>query len=104
MEILASFVGAPVNALTLLIAAGVLFFQLVDRGLLKIGKSGAERVPGWAQRLDSYFNHETTDTFKRIEQNLKEMNDKMDRHNDMEKENHNKLQEILTYGVRCRDK
>lgn len=63
-----------------------------------------EIVPPWAQELQQYFNHDTTSHHTKTHELLSEISKKMDRHNEMEKDNHAKLHEILTYGVKCRDK
>lgn len=63
-----------------------------------------EKVPIWASNLQTYFNHDTTEHHEKTQELLKEISIKMDRHNDMESTNHSKLEEILKYGVKCREK
>lgn len=65
MEILASLIGAPVNALTLIIAVGILVFLLADRGLLKIGKNG-KTEGNRIDRLANYYNHDLTEKLDRL--------------------------------------
>ena len=92
--------------LLILLLVGLLFFKenlLVWLGD-KFGVKKKDMVPPWAQELQQYFNHDTTSHHEKTHSILKEISDKMDRHNDMEKENHAKLEEILKYGVKCRDK
>lgn len=86
METLLSLIGSPVNAVTFFVASGVLFFQMVDRGLIKIGKNNKERVPLWAQRLDAYYNHNTTKQNTEILGALSKLNDRIESHNTMEQE------------------
>lgn len=66
MEILTQLIGAPANALTLLIAAGILFIQMLDKGLIRIGKNQAEKVPEWGRKLTQYANHDTTERLDRL--------------------------------------
>lgn len=76
METLLTLVGSPVNALTLLIASGILVFQMADRGILKIGRS-KERIPDWAQKLIQYTNHDTTAFHKDTHEKLDKLNETM---------------------------
>ena len=52
--------------------------------------------------LKQYVNHRQSEILDNQTNLLKEISLKMDRHNDMERENHNKLEEIIKYGVNCR--
>ena len=64
MDVLTQFIGAPANALTLLIVGGVLFFQLIDRGYLKIGKT--DSFSAKIDKLAQYANHDTTERLDRL--------------------------------------
>lgn len=97
MDTLISLIGAPANALTLLIAAGVLFFQLVDRGYLKVGKSQSEVVPDWAKRLIAYNNHETTEHHRETHQKLDDLAA-------LARDSHTLLKDFDKHGVVCRTK
>ncbi len=101
-QLFTSFVGAPANALTLLIAAGLLFFHLVDKGYIKIniGKNGNGTTPvlkdketdagmrnmlqplilkmdellGSQGQLAVHFNHETTELLAEIRDGIIKLN------------------------------
>lgn len=97
MDTLISLIGAPANALTLLIAAGVLFFQLVDRGYLKVGRPQSEQTPAWAQNLMEYFNHDTTEHHEAT-------NRKLDDIAILARDSHALLRDFDKHGIRCRAK
>lgn len=106
-QLFTSLVGAPVNALTLLIASGLLFFHLVDKGYIKvnIGKNGNGAPPtspatkevmadnrnalqpllskmdellGNQGQLAGHFNHETTELLTEIRDGIVRLNQKHD--------------------------
>lgn len=97
MDTLISLIGAPANALTLLIAAGVLFFQLVDRGYLKVGKPQSEQTPAWAEELMAYYNHDTTEHQEQAER-------KLDLIVSITRDSHSLLKDFDKHGITCRTK
>ena len=100
MDTLISLIGAPANALTLLIACGVLFFQLVDRGLLKIGKNMS-----LGSRMDSltqYANHETTKRLDDLIAMEKKEHEEYDQMREIMREVHAMLKEFKEYGIKLR--
>ena len=119
MEILTQFIGAPVNAVTLLIVGGILFFNLLDRGLLHIGKekdssitevirkngtTNGEKVPEWAAKLIQYTNHETTDRLNRLIAMEEREHEQADQMREVMRDILRTLQEFREYGIPCRDK
>ena len=54
-------------------------------------------APVWASNFMAHYNDELTEILKGIK-------DAQDKHNLMEIENNSKLEEILKYGVLCRNK
>lgn len=102
-------IGAPVNALTLLMVVGLIIFQLADKGLLKIGRIGEEKTPQWARRLDAYFNHDTTSHHIETQRLLNELIQQGERNagavtevRDYIRDSSKVLERIDRDGVRCK--
>ena len=107
--ILATFIGAPVNGLTLVMVVGLIIFQLADKGLLKIGRMGEEKTPQWAKRLDAYFNHDTTSHHIETQRLLNELIQQGERQSysmtevrDYIRDSSKVLERIDREGVRCK--
>ena len=95
----------------------VLFF-LYDKGIIRFGKNGngfaptngdkissnGEKIPGWAQQLIQYYNHNATERDDKIVEKLDEVLRAQQEHNQLERENNTKINEMLRYGVPCREK
>lgn len=105
-----SFIGTPINALTLIVVGMMLFFQLVDRGYLRIGKnvnpdeeislsdketilSGIDVLTESVNRLAQYANHDTTALLTSIVDRVDELRACIGKLN-------TKLDEIQKYGVK----
>jgi len=105
-----SLLGAPVNALTLIMVVGLIITQLADKGLLRIGKQPPkEKVPEWAKRLDAYFNHDTTNHHvetQRLLHEIIELQGKQSQANieirDYIRDSSKVLERIDRDGVRCK--
>lgn len=107
--IIAAFIGAPVNALTLILVVGLIVVQLADKGLLKIGRMGEEKTPQWAKRLDAYFNHDTTSHHVETQRLLNELIQQGDQAQrgmtevrDYIRDTSKVLERIDREGVRCK--
>jgi hypothetical protein len=109
-QVFASLIGAPVNALTLVMVVGLIVTQLADKGLLRIGKQAPkERVPEWAKRLDAYFNHDTTSHHVETQRLLNEVitlqgktSESMGEIRDYIRDSSKVLERIDREGVRCK--
>lgn len=90
-------------------AAIFILFFLWQAGLIKIpflkqsGK-GEEQVPPWADKLIQHFNHETTEQNREIKEALDKFGNKLEEHDDIERETLVLLREIKEYGVPCRER
>jgi hypothetical protein len=112
MDALIQFIGAPVNALTVIMVIGLIIVQLADKGLLKIGKWGGqkeEQTPQWAKRLDAYFNHDTTSHHVETQRLLNELiqqggrnQEGMSEIRDYIRDSSKVLERIDREGVRCK--
>ena len=88
MENLLSLIGAPVNAITLIIAIGILIIMLADKGLLGVTLGKKDPITKRMDSLIEYVNHrETTKLDKLIE---------------VSTETNQLIKEIAKYGITCR--
>lgn len=102
--IIATLAQNPISSLSLGALGVIIFFQLVQNGLLniKIGGNKKETPPEWAQRLIQYANHDTTDRYKEIKEAQEKMLELMREHNKLDERVISILEEQAKYGVKCR--
>lgn len=87
MEHLLSLVGAPVNAITLVIAVGILIIMLADKGLLGVTLGKKDPITKRMDSLIEYVNHRETE--------------KLDRLIEVSIETNQLIKEIAKYGIKC---
>lgn len=90
MEHLLSLIGAPVNAITLIIAVGILVIMLADKGLLGVTLGKKDPITKRMDSLIEYVNHRETE--------------KLDKLIEIGEETRQVMKELKEYGIRCRDK
>ena len=84
----------PLNILLVV----MLYLVLAQQGVLpKLWKTldKGEQVPDWAERLLQHFNHDTTAQHDLTHSKLDRIENKVDRHNELELGNSSKLDEII---------
>jgi len=87
MEHLLSLIGAPVNAITLIIAVGILIIMLADKGLLGVTLGKKDPITKRMDSLIEYVNHRETE--------------KLDRLIEVSIETNQLIKEIAKYGIKC---
>lgn len=85
----------PLNILLVVMLYLVLANQGVVPKLWKGEKVEVDRVPDWAAQLMQHFNHDTTDQHNLTHAKLDRIENKVDRHNEIELGNAGKLDEII---------
>ena len=105
-HLLLSLAGTPANALTFIIALGILVIQLADKGLLgfRIGKR--ETLGKRMDYLIEYVNHRETEKLDKLieistETNLRET-EKLDKLIEISTETNLLIREMAKYGITCR--
>jgi len=87
MEHLLSLIGAPVNAITLIIAVGILIIMLADKVLLGVTLGKKDPITKRMDSLIEYVNHRETE--------------KLDRLIEVSIETNQLIKEIAKYGIKC---
>ena len=85
----------------------LMFFYALDKGWLRLGKNGnrngnSEQTPPWAQELLQHFNHETTAQNNAHLDAINRLSEKLEAHNDLEKETKWMIQDIQKNGIPCK--
>lgn len=86
----------PVLQVVLIAVLAIIFWEPIAQ---RLGwkEEKEEKMPPWANTLVQHFNHETTDAQEKIIEHLEILHEKSDRSNQL-------LEEILKYGITCRNK
>lgn len=87
-HLLTTFIGAPANALTFIIALGILIIQLADKGLLGLRIGKRETLSKRMDTLVEYVNHRETE--------------KLDKLIEISTETNLLMKEMAKYGITCR--